>query len=212
VLARVGFFAVVLFVAALLTLHAANLPEEPEHMSGFVHTSLAPLWIVSLCAFALGGVALTLELRRHLATHPCRSTGIALLWLSAAGALILAACPVDADPYNRTTLGLIHEDTAPPTFLLAAAAMLVLSPAFHAAHGWRRIAGLSFACGFLAMGFALAYVAATLAGDVMAGVVQRLLVASIVAWMLIVAIRLLQRRPEPAARRRKAKARPTCAV
>lgn len=214
-MARMGFGAVVVFVAALLALHAANIAQEPEHMSGFVHTSLAPLWVVSLTAFALGVVALSVELRRRLATHPLRGTGIAMLWLAALGALVLAACPVDADPYNRTTLGLIHEDIAPPTFVLAAAAMLVLAPAFHAAQGWRGFAGPSLVCGFFALAFALAYVVATLAGDVMAGVLQRLLVAFIVTWMFLVSARLLRLSrapPEASVRRKAGMARPTCAI
>lgn len=211
-MARLGFVSILVFVASLVTLHLAN-PQPPEHLSGFVHTPLAWLWILSLCAFALGGVALTLELRKRLVTNPFRGAGITMLWLSCAGALVLAAFPVDADPYNRTTLGLIHEDAGPPTFLLAAAAMLVLAPAFYSARGWRPFAALSLVCGLLATAFALSYVFATLAGDEMAGVLQRILIGCIIAWMFLVSLRLL-RRPEPAAedKRKDALPRPTCAI
>ena len=191
-MARTGFLAVVLFVAALFALHAADMPEDPQHLSGFVHTSLAPVWILSLSAFALGGIALSVELRRHLETRPARHAGIAMLWLAAFGGLVLAACPVDADPDNRTTLGLIHEDIGPPTFMLSAAGMLVLAPVFYRAEGWRRYALLSVVCGLFAFAFAIVYVVATMTGDTSAGIWQRLMVGFIVTWMFFVAARLLR--------------------
>lgn len=215
-MAWIGLLAVLGFTGALVLLHAANSREMPAHMSGFVHTSLAPLWVMSLAFFALGAIALGVELRRRLRTHPFRHAGVTMIWLAAAGALVLAACPVDADPYNRTTLGLLHEDVAPPTFLFTAAAMLALAPAFYAAR-WRRYAVLSFLCGFLALAFAIAYVVATLSGDPSAGILQRFLVGFIVTWMALVAAGLLRRAkpdPEPAPASQKPAPRPrsTCAL
>jgi hypothetical protein len=210
-LARLGFAAVLAFAATLLALHAAT-DEDPQHLSGYVHTAWGPVWIASLAAFALGAFAISVELRRTLAIHPMRRVGLFMLWLSAFGALILAASPVDADPYRRTTLGLIHQDTAPPTFLLAAGAMLAFAPAFRSAHGWRRMAGLSVACGLFAFGLAIAYVAATLAGDPAAGGLQRLLVGVIVAWMLAVTVRLLRGPPRHARPGSPDGPRPSCTV
>jgi len=193
-LAPAGLAATLTFVATVLVLHALSLAAEPEHMSEFALTPLWPAWDMALTAFAFGGAALTWSRRPRLRAGRLAPMGIGMLLASCLGALVLAACPVDASASQRTLLGTIHEQAAPPTFLLAAAAMLVLAPAFHATTGWRPFAGVSIVFGLVALASAFAYVAATMAGEVLAGVVQRILVGSIVSWLLLLAVRLLRHR------------------
>jgi hypothetical protein len=191
-LAVLGLAGVAAFVLATLALHFVFRADEPGHMSAFAHTRFWLLWTLAVYGFAFGGVALTVALRGHLTSHPCQRAGLALLWVAGAGAILLATCPGDQTTDSITLVGTIHQEAAPPTFVLSGAGMIVLAPAFKASRPLRGLAAASAALGALATLFAFAYVWGTAHDAGFGPWAQRLAVACIAAWFLLVGVRLLQ--------------------
>lgn len=196
-LAAVGLAGVVEFVAAVLALHAASVPNEPWHMSEFANTRFGALWALAVLGFAVGGLALTLALRPTMPDSGWQRAGLGMFWLASVGALLMVVFPVDADADNPTLPGMIHEEVGPPTFVLAGAAMVVLAPAFRSDAAWRPFAFASLTLGLLVTASALAYVAYTAQGLAMSAVAQRVMVGLICTWFILVGTRILRSKAGP---------------
>lgn len=195
-LAVLGLAGVLVFVAAVLLLHATASPRQPWHMSEFANTRFGALWAMGVLGFAAGGLALTLALRPALGGCFWRRIGLGMFWTASVGAFMLGIFPVDKDADRPTLQGVIHEEVGPPTFVLSGAAMVVLVPAFRAYRQWRPFAIASLSLGVLVTASALAYVAYTHQGVAEAGVAQRIMVGLICTWFVMVGIGLLRFKPD----------------
>lgn len=191
-LAFLGLGGVLVFVAAVLLLHATASPRQPWHMSEFANTRFGALWALGVLGFAAGGLALTLALRPALGGGFWRRIGLGMFWTASVGAFMLGIFPVDKDADRPTIQGVIHEEVGPPTFVLSGAAMVVLVPAFRAYRQWRPFAIASLSLGVLVTASALAYVAFTHQAVAEAGVAQRIMVGLICTWFVMVGIGLLR--------------------
>lgn len=196
-LAALSLAATAAFVLALLALHAASLGDEPTHMSQFANSQYGLLWAVALYTFVVGAGMLVWALKPQLADCPSKKAGLWMLGLAGVGAILLAAFPTDKT-LPITVTGEIHERAALTTFVLLGAAMVALAPAFRSSPGLGPFAGVSLVLGLLVTFAWSVYLALTLEQAGMRGVAQRVLVGLIVAWFVLLALRLLRSRtPAP---------------
>jgi hypothetical protein len=199
-LSLLGLAAIAEFVLAAVALHAASLDAEPSHMSEFVHTRFSLVWELGLYTLVLGCAALMWALGPWLQRTWWQRIGMAMLALAGLAAFVLATFPVDEGRYESTLTGTIHNDATLTTFLMLSAAMVVLGPAFRATPAWRSFAKLSLLIGVVAGALGLVYLVATQQDLVVAAFAQRLLVALIAAWFVLIALRLrAQGTPSPVA-------------
>ena len=142
--------------------------------------------------FALSAalVALGLALSREAAIAARGSAGIAFLFLAALGIAIAAFFQVDVGAARPlTTEGWIHRLAAILGFVSLAIAPLLLARCFsrdahwHAAAATGRVIGAVALAGFIAM-------QAVLLERGVGGIAQRVILALVVAWLLLVAFRL----------------------
>jgi len=194
-LAWLGIAGVAEFILAVLALHAASMPSEPWHLSDFARSRYPWLWVAGAYSFAVGGIALTLALQSHLPGSPLARAGLVLLWLSALGAVLLATFPTDATPQAETLAGTIHNDVVWPTFGFLGIAMVVIGPALRSSKSWRAFADFSVLLGLLVCAGGIAYVLTDSRGMAAVAIVQRLVVALIAAWFVILGLNLLAIRP-----------------
>ena len=198
ILACLGLGAIAAFVVALVLLHAAAGHDPPSHMSEFANSRFGLLWALAVYTFILGGSMVVWALRPCLADCPAKGIGIVLLWLAGIGALLLATFPTD-ETYVRTFSGKVHNDAAVGTFALLGGAMVVLAPAFRASPSLGRFARVSVLLGVLVTASWVSYLATTLARIDVYGPLQRVLVALITTWFVLLALNL--RRASTAGRR-----------
>ncbi|HUR62921.1 MAG TPA: DUF998 domain-containing protein [Candidatus Thermoplasmatota archaeon] len=190
ILALLGLVAIAEFVLAAVALHAASFNAEPSHMSEFAHSRFSLVWALGLYTLVLGCGALIWALRPWLQRTLWQRIGMAMLALAGLAALVLATFPVDEGRYESTLIGTIHNDATLTTFLMLSAAMVVLGPAFHATPGWRSFAKLSLAIGVVVGVLGVVYLIATEQDLAIAAFSQRILVACIAAWFVLIALRL----------------------
>ncbi|MEA3137827.1 MAG: hypothetical protein QOJ26_427 [Thermoplasmata archaeon] len=205
-LASLSLAATGAFVVALLMLHIANIGHEPIHMSQFANSRFGLLWALAVYTFIVGGAMLVWALRPQLSDCPSKKAGLWMLGLAGIAAILLAAFPAD-ETFPLTLTGEIHDRAALTAFVLLGASMVVLAPAFRSSPSLGPFASVSLILGLLVTLSWATYLAMTLAHFGMRGLAQRTLVAFIVTWFVLLALRLLRRRaPLEAVRRLKAPA------
>jgi hypothetical protein len=190
VLALLGLVGICEFLLAAVALHAVSIRNEPSHMSEFVHSRFWLVWVLGLYTFVLGCAALIFGLRPWLQRTRWAGAGMALLALAGLAAFVLATFPVDEGRYETTLIGTIHNDATLTTFMMLSCAMVVLGPAFGATPGWKSFGRLSLANGVVVGALGVVYLVATEQDLPLAGYAQRVLVALIVSWFVLIALRL----------------------
>lgn len=196
-LACLGLGAIAAFVVGLVVLHLAAGRDTPSHMSEFANSRFGLLWALSVYTIVLGGAMVVWALRPCLRECPSKWVGIAMLWLAGIAAVLLALFPTD-DTYVRTLSGRVHNDAAVTTFALLGGAMVVLAPAFRSNPSLGRFAPVSILLGALVTASWVAYLVATLERVNVYGPVQRVLVALITLWFVLLGLNV--RRADPAER------------
>ncbi len=194
-LAWLGIAGIVEFVLAVLALHATSLDSQPWHLSDFARSRHAWLWIAGAYSFAVAGVALTLALQSHLPGSLLARSALVLLWLSTLGAVLIATFPTDPTPQAITLSGAIHNDAVWPTFIFLGIAMVVIGPVLRGRRSWRPFADASVVFGLLVAAGGIAYYLTDTNGMAQVAIVQRLIVALIACWFILLALNLLAIRP-----------------
>lgn len=211
-LALTGLGSIAIFVLALVVLHATALGRLPSHMSQFANSPFGVFWALALYCLIIGTSMLVWALRSCLPRCLSKRVGMAMLALSAIGALLLATFPADA-VHPVTWQGTLHDEAAATTLVMLTASMVVLAPAFRSSPSLARFAGVSLAMGVLAALALTVYLVTSLNDLDGRGPAQRVLVGVILAWFVVLAVRLCQVRepdaatapePLPGVRRRKA--------
>ncbi|MHB8633834.1 MAG: DUF998 domain-containing protein [Thermoplasmatota archaeon] len=199
-LAWLGLAGTSQFVVALLVLHAAWLPHEPRHVSEFARGRLSWLWPIGAYAFTVGGLSLTLAMAPHLPLRrsPLARAALLLMAVATLGSALVATFPVDAAAQSATLPGTIHDDAALASFGAMATAMLLLVPDLRGSPAWRAFADLTLVLGLLAAAASLAYIATDHAPWPEVAIVQRVLLAAIAGWSIVLGLQLLNTpRPRP---------------
>lgn len=191
-LSQLAWFAilghVILFASAWL------LPIVSEY--GFVDDNISELALgrfgvvqtVALLIVGLGTLGLAVAIRQLTAGSRGSLTGSLLLGIYGAGAILSAIFPTDridrpADLSSLSMTGTIHVAVAVVSFVCAIVAMFVLSWAFMRQAQWRRDSRwwMLFPAGALAL-------LIVQAEGPLVGLLQRMLVAVISAWLVLVAL------------------------
>ncbi len=191
-LAWLSLVGVAAFVLAILVLHLTAFRQGPVHLSEFANTPFSPLWSLGIYSYTIAGVALSLAVRAHLGQSLFRRTGVSMIWIAIACAVLLAIVPMDGTNATETVQGIIHVGAAISMFTFLGAAMMAFAPAFRTDPTWRGMGLPSLVLGILVNAFGVAYLITALDGLDFAGVAQRLMVVLIVTWSVLVAMRLLQ--------------------
>jgi hypothetical protein len=154
--------------------------------------ALGRLGFVLTAAFAaagLGTVAIAWSVRRL--THGARGSllGTILLGVYGLGAILVAVFPTDrvdaaADVWTQSTTGTTHTIVAAVSFLSAVVALFVLTWTFRRLAGWRPLVRASA----LLAASALALFFVQQQGPLV-GLLQRMLVTAIGAWLISAALR-----------------------
>jgi hypothetical protein len=127
--------------------------------------------------------------------------GIYLLGVWAVGALLLAAFPTDVPSIPISWHGAIHLVVAIFAFLGGAFGILVLSRELERIQGFQRTRKFAFPISIVAVIFFFLLLALPIASprinNLAGGLIERILIGSVLAWMLTLSISFLVRRPPP---------------
>ena len=150
---------------------------------GFVMTS-------AFFSMVLASAALIVALYRGAPRHALSLTGLVFLGMWAVGVTVAMIFPIDPGGVPVTLAGTIHQTAGPPTFLCVTMGVALISWRLGRDEQWRslRSALLTLAL-VVAVGFAAtAYTFFT--GVEAAGLMQRIVLAAVVTWIVLVATRL----------------------
>ena len=170
-------------VVSEFSLTADNISELVLGRYGFMQTS-------AFLLAGLGTVGLAFSIRSLTAGAGGSSIGSLLIGIYGAGALLVALFPTDridtqADVWAQSTIGTIHVITALVSFLCAVIGMFVLTRTFSRHPQWRSLTPWSV----LFPTVALALILVQQQGPLV-GLLQRLLVGVISAWLILAAFRV----------------------
>jgi hypothetical protein len=150
---------------------------------GFVMTS-------AFFSMVLASAALILALYQRLPRHALSLTGLAFLGLWAVGVTVAMIFPIDPGGVPVTLAGTIHQTAGPPTFLAVTTGVALVTWRLGRDVRWRGPQRTLFVLAVvIAVGFAAtAYTFFT--GVEIAGLMQRIVLAAVVTWIVLVSSRL----------------------
>ncbi|HET9496159.1 MAG TPA: DUF998 domain-containing protein [Chloroflexia bacterium] len=150
---------------------------------GFVMTS-------AFFSMVLASAALIVALYRGAPRHALSLTGLVFLGMWAAGVLVAMIFPIDPGGVPVTPAGTIHQTMGPPTFLAVTTGVALVTWRLGRDERWRGLQRTLFVLvAVIALGFvATAYTFFT--GVEIAGLMQRIVLAAVVTWIVLVATRL----------------------
>ncbi|MHB8633835.1 MAG: DUF998 domain-containing protein [Thermoplasmatota archaeon] len=194
-LAWVGFWGAGAFILALVVLHLLSLPGEPTFLSQYVHGPVPWLWVIAAYSIAAAGCALAVAVAPCLSGARWGRIGVVFMGLAGLAGLAVATFPVDASHMAGTEASLpsqIHDDAAPATFGLSAAAMLVLVPDMRSRPPWRSFGVVSLVLGStMAVAWLDFMITISHTTDGLA-LIQRAMAAGVATWLLLLAVHLLR--------------------
>ncbi len=206
-----GFIALGLlayWVAALVILHIIRPDMDPlaRAMSEYVVGPYGWIMTTTFFALAISIVAVALGLQSSLSVSRGKQIGLVLLYVSSAGIAVagvfpgLIGPPQPPPPYDLATMAAYIEEAGPMhdiggmvAFLALAVALPVVSNRFSQDKFWSPIAEISRGLAYLYIGGLVAlFIVAGVVGPGLLGLAQRIFMAAMIAWMIIVARRLGQ--------------------
>lgn len=179
------------FLACLAALHVRNLDAWPRHISSFVYQSWGPLWTLGIVALGIALTALAYAAAQLLPKSQEAQWAVASFVVAATAVFLMALFPTDVTDYPSTPSGYVHNFAAITGVTFQCAAMFLTLLAGRAEPLWRQAAGGMRGWPWLASALGLAWGL----GDLtpwwpFAALVQRLLAAVMVAWLLALAWRI----------------------
>lgn len=180
------------FALAIAALHflRPGLSPVSHFTSEYANGSYGFLMTSAFFSMFLATAALVVGLYQRMPQQALSRTGLVFLGLWGIGVAIAMTFPIDAEGAPVTLSGTIHQSAGPLTFLCASIGVTLLSLRFGHDENWRplqRVAlvlSLVIAAGFVATAYNF------FTGGEFGGLMQRIVLATIVMWMLLIAARL----------------------
>jgi hypothetical protein len=141
-------------------------------------------------SMAAAVAALVAGLYQGVPRQALSRTGLVFLGLFATGVLIAMIFPIDPGGVPVTLPGTIHQSTGPLAFLCLSIGVALVSWRFRRDEKWRSV---HQAAGVLALVIAAGFVATFynfIMGAGFGGLTQRIVLATLVVWIILVASRL----------------------
>jgi len=186
-----GLLGASVFAGSLILLHLTHtdINWTRHYVSDFTNGRLGWVFVLGAVVHGFGNLGLSLGLRQSLDPGSLRAWAFLLFGLAAAGIMVAALFPIDPVGRYPTLVGLVHRVATIATFPLELVALFLFSAAFARHPRWRRRRVTSFVLSTVAAvglaGFLLAFVL-----NRMAGLAERLALASFLAWELWVSLQL----------------------
>jgi hypothetical protein len=190
--AIIVLISIAYFVAALIALHFLESGINPirDATSEYVNGPYGSL--MTSAFFSISIACLTLAYGLYLAmpfsTRP--RTGLLLIAFFGLVAIVVMFFPVNLQGAALTISGLVHRIIGPVGFLCTAVGTILISRSFKKDNNFRTLykPALVLSWVILVMFFAIPASMATKSG--LAGLGQRILLATLVAWIILIAARL----------------------
>jgi hypothetical protein len=183
----VGLAGTAFFVVAVLALHVLQ-PGNDQAISTYAVGPYGALMTAAFLALGCGSWALVLSIPRILAPAARSRIGLVLLATAATGTLLSAVFRTDPPGAAQTTTGMLHEQVGLVTFVCLVIGILLFSLRFKGDPRWPAIPRVSLALALVALVLFL-FTFATNAVDGLDGwfgIAQRLFIATVLAWQLVV--------------------------
>jgi hypothetical protein len=190
--ATVAIVGVAYFALIIIALHSVRPDLNPisQPTSAYAVGPYSFLMTSAFFSMSVASFALVIALYQVLPEQVRSRTGLALLGAWAVGILIAMIFPMDMDGAPQTLSGTIHRTAGPLTFLTLSVGMILVSSRFRQEakrfpfYRTALVLSLVMLVAFLATFFGF------LTGSGTMGLTQRVALATAVAWMLLIAIRL----------------------
>lgn len=192
--ARLGwvtFVGIVGFMALIVSLHVLRPDLDPIQRPTSEYSVGRYGWVmtVAFLTLSLATATMLLGLRRDVAPDARSRSGMVLLAIWAVGVLVAAVFPADLDGAPQTIAGTIHNINGPITFLSLVIGANLFSRRLKNDTRWSSISKLlSVLAALMAVEFVVNGAAA--AREIAGGLAQRILLATLVIWYLLIAWRL----------------------
>lgn len=191
-IAMVAIASVVYFVLIIVALHFLRPDLNPisQPTSQYAVGTYGFLMTSAFFCMSIASFALLIGLYQGL-RQPARSRmGLGLLGLWGVGVLIAMLFPIDPEGSPQTMAGTIHRISGPLAFLCVTVSTILLSRRFKQDETWRPLHRPAL---ILSLVMLAAFIAAFLrfaTESEFLGLTQRIDLAALVTWMLLIAARL----------------------
>jgi hypothetical protein len=191
-IATVALVGIAYFVVIIVALHVLRPDLNPIQRPTSEYAVGPYGWLMTSAFFnmSVASWALVIGLYQGV-SQPARSRiGLGLMGLWGVGVLIAMLFPIDLDGAPQTLSGMIHRINGPLTFLSLTAGVILVSRRFKHDEKWRPFhrSALILSLVMLAAFIATPLSVATESG--LAGLCQRISLATFVTWFLLTAARL----------------------
>jgi hypothetical protein len=186
----VTVFCVFYYASAIAVLHVLRTDYDPgyRYLSEYVVGPYGALMTSTFFALSIGSLALAIGLWRSVSSRLRCLPGL-LLWMTWACAVFLAGIyPTDLQESPQTRIGQIHNLMGMIAFPSAALALPLLSFPMRWDRSWRSVWRAAVALSLVAAGCFLTV--PWLEGIRLAGLSQRMFLATTLAWMFILGRKL----------------------
>jgi hypothetical protein len=195
VAAAVALVSVAFFVIATVVMHFIRPDYNPIRLPTTFY-AVGRYGILMTAAFLSMSVAtwaLFTGLRSGVPKSAQSRVGLVLLGIWGVGALIVTIFPTDLEGVPTTVAGTIHRINGALSFLSVGLGVTLISWNFRRDDGWRSLHPLAFVLGLIVLAGFVAVPLTFVTGVPIGGLVQRIVLATIVIWFVLVAQRLLSR-------------------
>ena len=190
-LGRIASIGVVLFLLAVFALHVLSPGFNPvkQFISAYALGSYGAVASIAFLVQGLSWILLGIALSQGLARPGLSIVGLVLLFVSGVEYILFGIFPMDPDPQMPTTLaGTIHFGAGLLFLVTGGLFPLLLALRFKNDERTKPIYGVALGLGIAAL--AVDVVGFLLTGAGVEGLTQRLYVALLTTWVLLVALRM----------------------
>ena len=194
----IGVVAVLAFLVLAILLHVLPTGYNPlrNSVGDYAVGKFGGLLTAALLALGIGTLALSLGLASELGAHGGGKrvdVGVAFMVIFAAGMIVAAFVPPEAEGAERTPRGRAHTAAVAIGFTAFTLATVAISPVFRYVAAWIKVAPLFPQIELLVVVLAILMLLARIrALRAVYGIVERLFFASSLAWLLVAGLHLSQ--------------------
>lgn len=190
--ATVVLVGIIYFVAILAALHFLRPDHNPIRQTTSQY-AVGPYGFLMTSAFLSMSVAsfvLVIGLYKRVSPPARSQIGLVLLGIWGVGVLIAMIFPINLDGTPLTTSGMIHRISGPVAFLSLAAGAILVSRRFKQDENWRSLHRSALILSWIMLAAFIMTFLNIITESGFAGLFQRILLATVVTWFILVAVRL----------------------